>query len=92
MVKSGKAMGVVLVRLSLGGSVKAKRASPPERDLEQEPRKSACGMGRDIGDPKRKRKPSASTAVREAKQAAGREPLSAACEKTMGPADTKVVS
>src|SRR5271165_4759821 len=39
MVKSGKAMGVVLVRLSLGGSVKAKRASPPERDLEQEPRK-----------------------------------------------------
>jgi hypothetical protein len=27
-------MGVVLVRLSLGGSVKAKRASPPERDLE----------------------------------------------------------
>src|SRR5277367_5766914 len=39
MVKSGKAMSVVLVRLSLGGSVKAKQASPPERDLEQEPRK-----------------------------------------------------
>jgi hypothetical protein len=33
-VKSGKAMELILVRLSLGGSCEAKRASPPERNLE----------------------------------------------------------
>src|SRR5271165_7215527 len=63
MVKSGKAMGVVLVRLSLGGSMKAKRASPPERDLEQEPRKIRLWNGGDIREPKRKRKSRAALAM-----------------------------
>src|SRR5208282_3680744 len=54
MVKSGKAMKLVLVRLSLGGSITAKRTSPPERDLEQEPRQirlwnGAAYMGAEAG-------------------------------------------
>src|ERR1700722_10789826 len=56
MVKSGKAMELILVRLSLGGSCEAKRAATGAEPWIRSRIKSACGMARHISEGRGKRK------------------------------------